>query len=392
MILKKYLVYSTILGLFSEALVFTRGIDFKFFYLMLVVNTFILARIQPLKTSRIASVVFIYLILSALVNILRGVNLPQFFIMQFTGILLTFNYFYNFFKYFSNYDFLIKLYVKVSYYVAIIGIIIFPIQLVSNGHAIRLESVMNEPAHYTAIVMPAFYITFWKFLKCREYTKEFIVLLISILLAGSSVGFFGLILVYFIGRKYSILALLKGSIVPVVFSFLVISFNSNVRLRVYDTLRSMTTLSVEGVNLSTYALVSNIYITTRNLVDYPLIGTGLGSYRLSHERYVNDIVGIDSIKKWDNGYADMNKKDAGSLFLRVSAEFGLMGILSVLYFLRLCRSNLNEEQRFFSNAILVVLLLKLFREGHYFSPDIWFFITLFYQIRHSGTWKIIGTQ
>ena len=377
--------------MFSEALVLTNGIDFKIFYLILVINTFILARVTPFKINSKSAAVFIYVAFTALTNIIRGVNSPQLFLMQFSGIFLAFYYYHHFFNYVRDLDFLIRLYLKFSYYIAIIGIIIFLIQLVQYGQIIRLESVMNEPAHYTAVVMPAFYIAFWKFLKCRLYAKEFIILLISILMAGSSVGFIGLILVYLIGRKVSLLSLSGGSLVIVVFSSLVINYNANVKLRVNDTLRTMTTLSVEGVNLSTYSLISNVYVTARNLMDYPLVGTGLGSYRLIHERYVNDIDGIESIAQWGNGYVDMNKKDAGSLFLRLSAEFGLVGMFAVVYFFKQGRKNLGDDQRFFSNAIFVVLLLKLFREGHYFSPDIWFFITFYYKLHQKDLWSSYGT-
>ena len=379
--IKKYLIYSSILSLFSEALVITWGVDLKLFYVVIFINSYILLKRQSYKASKKILTIFSYLTVVALVNIFQGYNSLSLFLMQLIGIAFVSLYYYNFILFVGDFRMLMNIYIKVSYYIALIGLALFLFQLLYYGSVRRLESVMNEPAHYVVLIMPAFYILFWRYVKFKENKKEMYVLLFSIFFAASSVGFIGLVLVYVLGRKITLSSIVKTIFVPSIFMVLLYNYNEHVRLRVFDTFKTLTTLSVEGTNLSTYALVSNVYIASRNFFDHTLMGSGLGSYRMVHELYVNDIEGIESLTQWGNGYEEMNKNDAGSLFLRILAEHGLIGIILLFIFLNKNRKKLDAERKLISNALLVLILLKLFREVHYFSPDIWFFLTMFYFLR-----------
>lgn len=376
--IKKYIIYSSIISLFSEAFLVNIGFDFKFFYIIILLNSFIIVSKNGLLGNKILFTILALLSFTSVFNIILGLNTFPLFLMQLVGITYVSLYYYIFFLYVNDYNLLFKIYVKISYYVSLIGIFIFIIQLLFYGRFVRIESIMNEPAHFVVLIMPAFYFLFWKYLKFRLYKKEFLVILVCIILAGSSVGFIGVLLVYFFGRKVNYFSIFKTIFVCFSFGILIYSFNEDVKMRVDDSVKALMTLNVDGTNISTYALFSNLYISIRNFNDNPLTGTGLGSYPLIHSRYVMDIEGIEYMFRNGNDYWTINSKDAGSLLFRIIGEHGLIGLLILFFFLYLNRKNLNSEKKILSNAILIYILLKLLREGHYFSPDIWFFLTMFY--------------
>jgi hypothetical protein len=146
-------------------------------------------------------------------------------------------------------------------------------------------------------------------------------------------------------------------------------------MRIDDTLLAATTENVSGANLSTYALISNMIVTQQVLKESPLIGNGLGSHPLSHEKFMGDVPGIQSFV--DMGTSDLNAADAASLTLRVLSELGLLGYIGVLAFLIYFHASGSGPRSAISNAILVHFFLKLLRGGQYFDPEQFFFIFVY---------------
>ena len=81
---------------------------------------------------------------------------------------------------------------------------------------------------------------------------------------------------------------------------------------------------------------------------------------------------------------DFNQFDAHSMFLRLLSETGLYGVLFMLIFLirSWVRRNraADEEMWLISNALLVIILLYLSRQGHYFLNGFPFFLWMFYYV------------
>jgi O-antigen ligase len=130
--------------------------------------------------------------------------------------------------------------------------------------------------------------------------------------------------------------------------------------------------------LSTYALLSNFFITVKVFKESPFFGNGLGSHQISHSKYIDKLSGVeDFYNSYYERFIDLNAADANSLFLRIISEVGILGLVLVIYFLVKFYCNASNNY-IISRSILIYILYKLFREGHYFSPEMYFFICIYY--------------
>jgi hypothetical protein len=143
-------------------------------------------------------------------------------------------------------------------------------------------------------------------------------------------------------------------------------------VRVDDSTKALVSGDLAGVNLSTYFLFSNLYVTRRTFAVHPILGTGLGSNEVVHAEYIGSAPGMAFFI--GNLAYNASNRDAGSLFLRITAEFGLVGIVAVAFLLYRYRPSEEEPYAAIGFAVLLYLFLKLFRNGHYFTPEMYFFI------------------
>lgn len=381
---KKYLIYSTIFSIFTEAIFINVGFDLKFFYFVILVNSLLLLKLQAFRLNKMFVATILVVSISSFINVLLGVNTIGSFLMQLAGVFICGSYYYNFFYYINNPKLLFSYYLKLAIYVCYVGFPIYVINLVFFPNANidhRFHSLLSEPAHYGAIMVPALYFYYKKYLSERKFKKELILLVVSILLTSSTVAFLGVILVVLLSSKINLVKLFLPSFLIMIFGLSIYNYNDNVKLRVGDTLNALTDFNVDGVNLSTYAIMSNFYVAKNNIEENPVIGTGLGSFELAHNKYINGLEGIEYMEVRDEGqYIGINKKDANSLFVRFAGELGLLGVFIILFFIFKNRLNVSDDILLYSNAVLCYILLKLFREGHYFSPEMWFFFTFYYII------------
>ncbi|MEY3398444.1 MAG: hypothetical protein RL220_1038, partial [Bacteroidota bacterium] len=128
---------------------------------------------------------------------------------------------------------------------------------------------------------------------------------------------------------------------------------------------------------SSFVLYNNYHVATENFKRNPIFGTGLGSHPTAFEKYsLTNLEGVLDI--------EFNKQDANSMALRLMSETGLYGLVFMLVFLLRCwvfkgRSS-STEMWLMSNGIVLVILLYLFRQGHYFLNGFPFFLWMFYYI------------
>jgi hypothetical protein len=152
------------------------------------------------------------------------------------------------------------------------------------------------------------------------------------------------------------------------------------KLRVDDTYNSLNVINTgkfdKNTNLSSYVLISNLYIAKKNVTDHPF-GSGIGSHHYMHtERYLKEMRPPEYLvkqkKETDNSF------DANSLFTRICSEFGIIGFFLVLFAMYKSSKCFQSKELFFAQGIFIYFLLKLFRDGTYFPPELFFFIWLFY--------------
>ncbi len=206
-----------------------------------------------------------------------------------------------------------------------------------------------------------------------KYKLESAIGLLSLFLADSSVGYVGLllILICLVAKSRHKLLLVT---VPLIVAVSIGGFrlvSANFQARFDDMVKAATTLNVAEVDVSTYALASNAYVALRVLQEHPLLGNGLGSHEQSHDKYLFDIAGVGNISAENQ---KMNKEEAASMLIRTASDLGLVGVFLVLLFAWKFHLSGPSQAATINNAILIYLLLKLFRAGHYFPPEFFFFV------------------
>ena len=310
-------------------------------------------------------------------------NPIQSLIAQLLGISLSSIYYQNLIKYFSVKK-LFEVYLDFSFYIAIIAIPMFylNINVFSVG---RLNGILAEPAHYAAIMLPAIY----SFLRKKKYVRLLVVLL-TVILSKSSIGFIGLALIIIIPLVKVKVFLKYSWIVILLLSFSIYYLStvwdkptdgsgvSSLVIRLKETEKSLGSIFSgkfeKNTNLSSYAFLSNAFVTKEILLNKPL-GTGLGSYRHEYDKYYSKMKPPAYLIRMN--LSKINKTDANSLFFRMVSDFGIFAFLLIAYFIYRSFKLFKNEKRIAQQSIFFYLTLKLIREGHYFPPEFYFFLLIF---------------
>jgi hypothetical protein len=371
---KDYLKYSSIIALFLEVVQFHYIIDLRLSYIILIFNSLIISAYQINFNKN-----NILILISLTIHGLLGVIVYRYpftsLISQLVGISISSIYFYNLIK-FIDYKELFEKYAVISYYICVLGLIMFYLGI-TVWDTERLHSILNEPSRFVILVLPSVYY----FLKEKRYFK-FSIVLISLILAQSSIGYIGLLL--FIILPNLKIKFLKKFIyfLPLLFVFVwFLSKNENFQRRYNQTLESIDVFktrefSQKYINISSYSLLSNAYVSLQNFKKQPL-GTGLGSYKARYDIYIKEL----TIPKYliTLNQSDINSPDANSLFLRMVADLGIFGIFVIIYFMiKFIKSyNFFSLEGIIAQSLVVYFLLKLLRQGHYFPQEFYFFLWMF---------------
>jgi hypothetical protein len=316
---------------------------------------------------------------------------------QIIGIGLISLYFYNFFR-FSTYPLrdIFKMYCSYAYVISIIGLVLFFILLffgldINNliskylpfyGYPynpnssfvwLKVRGVFLEPAHFGGIILPAFAFLVYNY---KENLKRVLIVGLALICTFSSITYIGMLAILLTlqkGAKFGKIAII--TFIGVFFGLITYNYIEDVKIRVDDTFNVITSsdLNFEGTNLSTYAILSNLYVSGEVFKSSPIIGHGIGSHPISHKKYISDLTGIDTFEIWD--LADTNSTDANSFFIRTISEIGLVGIILIFIFIK---KNYSSYQSDISKSILIYFLYKLIRDGHYFPPELYFFVFMYY--------------
>ena len=381
--LKKYLLYSSVFVIFTEAFTFNYIIDWKLLYPLVLINFLFLIQLKKIKINLYFFIGLLAVFFHGLITYsVIGIP-PNYMLSQILGILIISTYFYNLIPLYSK-DEIVTTYTKLSFYIALIG---YPMWLfnINSNDGIRFQSIFTEPAHYAIVVIPACYY----FFKTKQ-KLHFITLFGSLVLSQSSIGYIGcglmLIMPQLTLKRLENLAFIFPLILFI--GFLVYQNNELVKLRVDDTYKSIKSIQTgkfkESTNVSSYALMSNLYIAKLNFFDHPF-GSGIGSHYYMHTSvYSKEMKPPSYIKtlKQDK----INAPEAASLFIRMTSDFGLFGIIFIISILVIIFKVFDFKDFFIEQGIVIYILLKLLRDGHYFPPEFYFFVwILYYSLRSKFT-------
>lgn len=345
-------------------------------------------------------------LITGIFEILMGNNTWALFLKIFIGMLLSLSFYYYVMQYYKfdtrrMFDYYLKGAVIVSY----IGLFQFVSYIVhfrpgydyhwlfnkwgtvSGGFGLRVNSIFSEPAQFAIVLSPACFVAIHNLIPGTKIFSlsrfQSALIFLAFLLSASSTGYVGLfiILILFVLNYGQIIYFIFG--IAVVIGGAKILYNNvpEFQSRVNSTMGLWVSeeLTLENINSSSFVLYNNYHIATENFKSNFLFGTGLGSHPVAYEKY--------SLTNAE-GFIDFsfNRADANSMLLRLISETGLMGVIFIFVFIRrnfVWRNKFDEEDQdwIISNAILVMILLYMLRQGNYFLNGLPFFIWLYYNLR-----------
>jgi hypothetical protein len=268
-----------------------------------------------------------------------------------------------------------EMYVRVAFLVAVLGLLQWAIFRVLHMGDGRLKSIFFEPSHYVFLTLPAVGYCIDRYVSERQYGSESLIFVLTYVLADSSLGYLGLLLIGLFAvtpRLKGWQIILAGGLACILAGGLYVG-SANFRLRANDTVRAIASQDLGHTNASTFAMLSNVYVTSQSFMAHPLTGVGIGGYGNAYDKYIGTLSGpgLDFIQE------SLNRDDANSLFLRVAAELGVPGLLVLFGFIIGCARVRGQPYLALRNALLPYMLIRMGRFGAYFSVEVYFFVCLY---------------
>ena len=281
--------------------------------------------------------------------------------------------------------------------------------VIQGGLGIRINSIFCEPSYFASTVGPAFFISVYNlvFNKIMFISKKSsILIVITYFLTFSSLAYLSILIViillllnYGIVRYISFVLPLSG----ILFYFI---YNNIPEFKIRAD--GITALYIDGilenegsdqskggflsqykakvnvlgkVHGSSFVQYNNFIVTKKNFIKNPLFGTGLGSHQYAFEKYnLNAFIG----DKYKN-----NSADANSMLLRIISETGLFGLIFIILFIKnnfIKREDDELPDNYYwliSNAVLIIILLQLIRQGNYTFGGFMAYMWLYYYTKQN---------
>ena len=277
-----------------------------------------------------------------------------------------------------------ELYIPGAFAIAVFGLAKWAVGLVIHlGGDPRLTSIYSEPSYFVYVTLPAASYCANLFIDKRRYGWETVIFLLSYALADSVLGFFGLLLIaiFIFAPRLKGWQLLVSAIVMLGLIAAVYLASENIRIRADNFVTAITKQGLSGTDNTTFAFLSNVYVASQSFITHPLTGVGIGGYGNTYDKYIGSVLGSDSFSNSAqdlvNADLELNRDDAASMFLRVTAELGLPGISILLAFLVICARVRGYGYVLVRNATLPYLIVRMTRMGHYFTVELYFFAGIY---------------
>ena len=379
--LRRYLHFSTLLGVFSGALSIYVGSTVFFFYFVMLFNLLLIwAFLGSVVLPKWLGSFLLYLAAGGAIGVFRGTDTIYLVVKQLGAISLSALYFANFFELEGNtVDRAWLTYCRMAYWSSVLALSLWPMECLIEHELVRLHGIATEPAAFCLLALPAWYWFAHSWKTSGRYRKEVAVITIAMGCSISSLGYLGMAigLLFLLTSKRNVLSIFAPIVILCLLAG-VYYLSENVRIRASDTVTSLATNDLSGANLSTYAILSNMFVTERVLALHPFLGNGLGSHVLSNERYISEAPGVEELVNSTSWDAGANTHDAASLTLRSLSELGLVGFLGILWFIQHFRVGGFGYRAAISSGILLVFFEKMLRGGGYSNPEQFFFIFVYF--------------
>ena len=410
---------------FSVILLFKEQLPFEFYlnYIPLIILLLIFIFKYQFPTQ--IMYLFVPLLIFGLINIFFDNNTLGDFLKIYINVFVGVLFFYYVFEYYErDVEKFFSIYIqfcKVACVICIIQLVFYNIGikpgynyqwlgfnkwgLAKGGFfGLRVNGIFSEPSYVASTIGPAFFISVYNLVFNKSYfiTRSVsIFIAITYLLTFSSVAYLGvffvlvLILINFGFIRYILF------FIPLVIVLFYSLYNNVTEFKTrMDGLSSLyfeDILNTQGTNTSSggyqqqiahkinilgkihgssFVQYNNYIVTKENFKSNPIFGTGLGSHGIAFEKYnLNAYIG--------NEYRN-NAADANSMLLRIISETGLFGVVFMYLFIKnnfIKRDPENEISDYhwlISNAVLVIILLQLARQGNYTYGGFMAYMWLYY--------------
>jgi hypothetical protein len=249
----------------------------------------------------------------------------------------------------------------------------------------RLVSLSTEPAHFVILILPATYISLLVLTGSGYQLGIFnrpiaAFILFGFIMSFSLVGYFGLLIcfisifwkkvktnfiktsAFLIGFIALFFFILQTTIGEKVYSFLSVS-------------KDITGTQYAATDMSSFALLSNLMVALEGLKISNCFGTGLNTHVITYDAKISSIFSASQIPM------ELNKENAGSLFIRIPSEFGIPGLIAFIGFLLYYRVSAKGEAssiKSLNSMCLVFLIAYGARSGHYLNVVFFFILALYY--------------
>lgn len=371
--IQKWVLYSTFAAIFCSAFsIQVGGLTLFYFYFLVLINLSLLGVMGYLWLPNRLRYFVVYLAASGLLGLLFGTNVVSGFVKSILGISLCAIYSAAFMRFVRfNAVATFRKYAQFAFYIAILGFVLLPFSPFSG----RLTSVFREPSSFAIVCVPGLFYYADQWQRNRRYGLRLLTLLGACVLTLSSVGFLGMMLGLFLfGLRYKVGRVLVPFLVALVFSF-TLSQSSLFQVRIADTLSGLRSQDVAGLNQSSFGVVVSLFITEKQFMEHPILGGGLGSHIVAHDRFFDAIPGAFLIP---DQLRTLGQFDASSLLLRIISELGLVGVIGASWFLvYYFPRTASPEERAVSMAILCYVFMKFCRSGEYFGGEQYFFLSIY---------------
>lgn len=347
--------------------------------------------------------IFFILFVAGLLNVFMDNNTSAQFLKVYVGLLMSYLfYYYVILELKFDVDQLFKWYLKGSYFASLLGLfqfVSFQVGYVSGynffnifnkwgvipggNFGIRVNSIFAEPTHLGAVLSAAFFVSLYNIIRKDSYGLskfQSVVIIVVYFLSFSGLGQIGIFLSFiFLALSFGLIRYVVILVPVVIVSFNYLYNNVDEFKTRFDSSFDLFVEDKEFVlgetHGSSFILYNNYIVAKENFKTNFLFGTGIGSHPTAFDRY--------SIAKDIKVYGfNLNSADANSMFLRLMSETGLFGL--GIFFIIMIKCYVKRERNIptyhwlISNAILIMILLNLFRQGHYFLNGFPFFIILYY--------------
>ncbi len=395
-------VLSIYVSIFIYSYVFFKE-PFEFYFAYLIFLFYLPKYILKYGFSGSLLYIFLVLFFAGLYNIFTGNNTFEQFFKIFTGLSLSYFFFnYVIMEFDYDVDRLFRWYLKGCFIAAVIGIFQFISFKVGfkpgynfnwifnkwslgedaySTSGFRINSIFPEPTHLGTVLSAAFFVSLYNIFAKESYGLSKVqsaVVIAVYVLSFSGLAQTGIMLtLIFLAISYGVFKYIF-LFLPLgiyLFNFMlenVVEFRARYTSLVY--LFNGGKFVLGQTHGSSFILYNNYHVATENFKTNFLFGTGLGSHPIAFEKYsqAKDIIVY--------GF-NLNSADANSMLLRLISETGIfgVGIFTFVIFKYYVKRDANHltYHWLISNGILIMILLNLFRQGHYFINGFPFFVILY---------------